>query len=478
MGAVGNLKIKTGLSATENRADVLYKHLRTHRISDSDLATISEGVLMRLPLPPDGWAFYELPDTGRRSVAGVRIRKGRRGVSFVLTSSIKQADETFKNAQFVLGKWKPDGSGMSLIKARDEATARKAQLRSGIDPRVRPAEPTAEEVEAAKPVTLRAAFDLYKTARTGKKKKKPLAATTLAEYTRVVDVSLRQFADLPLQDLGGDPRKLVRHFNDVGESTPAEANTQMRVMRAVWNRAHKVMPAKVPPAPAIWDMNEVLPRNAGFVTREIKSLWQAVNGLELMLARKAAFVLIFLGLREGGLLGMRFDDIDRKEKTLLIRTKGSKVLLLPLSDVILSLLLARTVENDFAGDNPYVFPSLRGPRKSKADDPAAKPGWRHIDNFDFSSIPPSAAYVEQKGEDASTHPHVFRHTYRTMATACGASEIGIRLLMGHSLQGDVSFDYLTADLDWLRREQNRISNYILKAAGQTSTFRFKVDAFR
>ena len=73
---------------------------------------------------------------------------------------------------------------------------------------------------------------------------------------------------------------------------------------------------------------------------------------------------------------------------------------------------------------------------------------------------------------------MFRHTYRTLATAAGASEIAIRLLMGHSLQGDVSFDYLTADLDWLRRAQGSISDYILTAAGMEGNFAFDERAFR
>lgn len=461
----------------QTRAARLVDYLKSHRVSASDLAAISEAVLLRLPHPPDDWPFYELADSGRRSVASIRLRRGRsNGVSFILATSIKQPDGGFKSAQFVLGKWKPDGSGMSLAKARDAAAALKARVRTGIDPRAREPEPTDEEVEAAKPVTLRMAWELYKSARTGKKKK-PLAVSTQAEYKRIVEVALERFVDRPFTDFSGDPRELVRHFNKVAERTPAEANTQMRVLRAVWNRAHKVMPAKVPAAPAIWDMNETVARNAGFVTKEVRGAWQAIEGLDSMLARKAALTLLLLGLREGALLGMQWPDIDASEKTLVVRTKGAKTLLLPLSDLTLSLLLARTAENDFAGDNPFVFPSVRGARRSKASDEVAT-GWRHIDKFDFSSIPPPAAYVAQKQEEARTHPHVFRHSYRTLATSSGASEIAIRLLMGHSLQGDVSFDYLTADLDWLRRAQDGISAYILKAAGQPESFVFGSDIFR
>ena len=68
-------------------------------------------------------------------------------------------------------------------------------------------------------------------------------------------------------------------------------------------------------------------------------------------------------------------------------------------------------------------------------------------------------------------------TYRTLATSAHVSEIAIRLLMGHSLRGDVSFDYLTADLTWLRKAQEEISAYILEAAGLAADFRFAPDTF-
>jgi integrase len=100
-----------------------------------------------------------------------------------------------------------------------------------------------------------------------------------------------------------------------------------------------------------------------------------------------------------------------------------------------------------------------------------------VDKLDFSGMTPPAAYVEQRGEDASVHPHVFRHTYRTLATSAHVSDIAIRLLMGHSLRGDVSFDYLTADLTWLRKAQEEISAYILEAAGVGANFRFTAEAF-
>ncbi|MBN8606452.1 MAG: tyrosine-type recombinase/integrase [Caulobacterales bacterium] len=476
--SAANLAIVPSGRAKPSRAAILAAHLKAHGISAKQLKdSMTESLMARLPAPPDGWQFYELADAGRRSVAGLRLRHGRLpGVSFILSASIKQSDGRFKNAQFVLGKWKPDGSGMGLTKARDEATALKVQLRAGVDPRVKPPEPTPEQLEADKPITLRMAWDMYKAARTGRKKK-PLAASTQDEYTRIIETALATFLDRPLSDFGSDPRELIKHFNSVSERAPGEANTQMRVLRAVWNRAHKVMPDKVPAPPAIWDMNEMEARDAGFVTDEVKRLWQAIDKLENPQARKGAFVFLLTGLREGAVLPMQKPHINHAEKTLFVpRTKG-KTLRLPLSDVAYSLLIAPTPENMLLPENPYLFPSLRGPRKRKGKDLAAGDIHRHIDKLKYDGMVPPEAYVHQRGEDASVHPHVFRHSYRTLATSAHVSEIAIRLLMGHSLRGDVSFDYLTADLTWLRKAQEEISAYILEAAGVGADFRFAPDAF-
>lgn len=466
-------------TAPRTRSEVVSEHLAMHRVSSREVATgMTETLLGRLPPPPEGMPNYELPDTGRRAVSGLRIQRGRKGLAFVFGGSIKQPDGRFKSAEVVLGRWAADGSGMSLKDARAAAAAKKDEFRAGVDPHIKAPEPTPEEAEANKPITLLMAWELYKTARTQpKKKKKPLAATTLSEYTRIIEVALKDFSNATLADLADDPRKLIKHFYDVTERTPAEANTQMRVLRAVWNRAHKTMRSKVPPPPEIFDMNEVEPREAGFVTDEVKRLWEEIAALESPLARKGAFVFLLTGLREGAVLPLQGANINHEEKTLIVKSKA-KILRLPLSDVAYSLLVAWTPENDLRLNNPYLFPSLRGPRRRKGKILAEGDVHRHVDKLDFSGMTPPAAYVQQRGEDASVHPHVFRHTYRTLATSAHVSEIAIRLLMGHSLRGDVSFDYLTADLTWLRKAQEEISAYILEAAGVGADFRFAPDAFR
>jgi hypothetical protein len=146
-------------------------------------------------------------------------------------------------------------------------------------------------------------------------------------------------------------------------------------------------------------------------------------------------------------------------------------------DALLALWLLDVID----AENPYVFASLRGPRPGKRKKPPVEgetiEPWTHIDNIDCSDLPVPGAYVEQRGDKARCHPHAFRHTYRTLATSSNVADVAIRLLMGHSLKGDVSFDYLTADLEWLRAAQNMISRYVLKAAGLPEDYVFPADYF-
>ncbi len=450
-------------------------HLRANKILSRDLdAGLTEALIGRLPPPPSGQANYSLPDRGRRGVPGLRIQRGKSALTFVLGASIKQPDGRYKSVQVTLGRWLPDGSGMSLKAARSAAILKKQEFRAGLDPHAKP-DPSLY-APPADAITLRVAWQLYRDARTQpKKKRKPLAASTLEGYTRLIEVALKDFVDTPLEELAEDPRPLITHFDRTTARTASEANSQMRVLRAVWNRAHKTLPRKVPAPPQIFDMNEVEPRDAAFVTREVKSLWTEITELP-PLSRKGALVFLLTGLREGAVLRLRAEQIDHQEKTVTVVSKG-KTLRLPLSEAAYSLLLAKLPENLALPDNPYIFPSIRGPRPRNGAPITPGSDQLHVDKLDFKRLSPPAAYVDQRSDKARVHPHVFRHTYRTLATSAYVSEIAIRLLMGHSLSGDVSFDYLTADLTWLRKAQEQISGYILATAGLDPDFRFPADYF-
>jgi hypothetical protein len=280
---VTELHPKRGRPAKRSARDEVLDHWVCTGITSRELmAGLTSKLLRRLPKPPPGRAFYELGDSGPNSVGGLRVRVGRlKGIIFSVMADFRPAPSAaFITVRVTLGKWgeREDRGELTLKRARDKTAIIKSELRNGVDHRPKSIRAKEEAAKAARPkdVTLRMAYDHYLKVRTGKKRK-PLSPATAADYKRVIERSLADFADKSLREIADDPRDLIDHFDEVRQTRPAEANTRMRVVRAVWNRAHKVMPAQAPPPPAIFDLNEVEARNAGFVTSEVPALWKAIE---------------------------------------------------------------------------------------------------------------------------------------------------------------------------------------------------------
>ena len=94
---------------------------------------------------------------------------------------------------------------------------------------------------------------------------------------------------------------------------------------------------------------------------------------------------------------------------------------------------------------------------------SARDGWL------FPAASASGHIAEQKEDRAALGKYAndLRQTYRTLAQAAGVAEIDAQLLMNHALPG-VNAGYVTRGklLDHLRQQQERISAFILQAAGK------------
>jgi integrase len=65
-------------------------------------------------------------------------------------------------------------------------------------------------------------------------------------------------------------------------------------------------------------------------------------------------------------------------------------------------------------------------------------------------------------------PHAMRHSFRTTLAELGAAPDQSRLLMGHSMRGDVSRDYITESpllIESLRPITNAVSEHYLRILG-------------
>jgi integrase len=110
--------------------------------------------------------------------------------------------------------------------------------------------------------------------------------------------------------------------------------------------------------------------------------------------------------------------VDLDKKTIHFRvTKGDRPYIVPMSDTLAELLLAYH-EGGEVPPSEWVFPSSAGEVN-------------HI--------------VGVKNDKEGVGPaHRLRHTFRTTLAKLGTSTDQSRMLMGHSMGGDISRGYITA----------------------------------
>ena len=129
---------------------------------------------------------------------------------------------------------------------------------------------------------------------------------------------------------------------------------------------------------------------------------------------------LFTGARKGSLEAMKWTDVDLEKKTIHFRvTKGNRPYIIPMSNT-LAQLLTNYRGCDDVPPSDWIFPS---------------------------NVIEGAHLKDVKNPNEGVGPaHRLRHTFRTTLAQIGATTDQARMLMGHSLGGDVSRGYITAPL--------------------------------
>jgi integrase len=129
---------------------------------------------------------------------------------------------------------------------------------------------------------------------------------------------------------------------------------------------------------------------------------------------------LFTGARKGSLEAMKWSDVDLEKRTLHFRvTKGNRPYAVPISDTLAELLTEYRKRDDVP-PSEWVFPS------------------NAIDGAHLKDV---------KNPNEGVGPaHRLRHTFRTTLAQLGAASDQSRMLMGHSLGGDVNRGYISAPL--------------------------------
>ena len=282
---------------------------------------------------------------------------------------------------------------------------------------------------AGNAVTLAMALDLYF-------QDKQLAEKTRANYRYNADRYLKSWTGRSLQAIGEDRagvRMLQREITK--KHGAATSNQVVRLISAVYRWARK-QDTSLPEAPTTAvEVARIPARNWALSPEELKEWWRCVSGLSAV-KRMWWLAALLTGARAGSIEALRWADIDFDKKTVLFTvTKGDRPYMIPMSDTLAALLCAYR-DGGAVPPSEWLFPS---PTKAGC----------HL--------------VGVKNVVEGVRPaHAMRHTFRTTLAQLGVSTDQSRMLMGHSMGGDVSRNYITAPLviESLRPITNAVSEQL------------------
>ena len=336
--------------------------------------------------------------------------------------------------------------------ARDLAMEKWLQMKEGRNP-------NEERREArVRGTTLAEAFDLYKA---GGEEWSP---KTLVEYEGIYKRYLSHWASRTMQEIGEDRAGVQQLHLSIRDRVAKEgkkrkkdidnpdakpgtyaANRALELLRYVYNRARRQVPALPENPTDNVDFFKRRVRDASLKTEELKPWWDKIHGECSPVKRDYYIAVLLTGGRRNQMAEARWEHVDIDHATWFFpKPKGGKerAYKVPISQYLVDVLKRRKDENeDLVSGSPWVFPSER------------KQG----------------AHLEKPRDDKRglPLPHALRHTYKTHSLIAGIREVESHLLMNHSI-GGANAGYISREVtleDHLRPAQERITAYFLRQFG-------------
>jgi integrase len=390
---------------------------------------LTKTTVERLPIPDKG---YQIHWDEKLAGFGVRVTPGG-AKSFVFQKRING-----KEKRITIGRF----GELTAEQARKEAVKLAGQIATGGDP---VAEKAHKKLEGT---TLRQAFETYMERRT-------LKPQTVFDIGRCMKEVYPDWLDKPMVRV--TPDRVVKRHRDYGENhSEARANLAMRYLRAIFNFAQAEY-ATVDGKPIIegnpvkklsqtksW--HRVERRDTLINAHELGPWFLAVRAVENDTLRDYLTLMVLAGLRRQEAATLKWADVDLTGKTLTVRDpKNRRDHTIPLSDFLFDMLAARKA----GAINDYVFPGggaggyIVEPRKQIA-----------------------------KVADAcgiTFTPHDLRRTFATVAESLDIPAYAIKALLNHKTGGDVTGGYIIVTPERLREPMQKITDYVLKAAGLKPT---------
>jgi integrase len=377
-----------------------------------------KSIIDKIPLTDEGQCLYRDSD-----LTGFGLCVGTRRKTYFVEGRLNNRRVRQAYGQYPL---------MTVEQARSEAMGRLASLMQGINPEA------ANRAKKARDMTLGEAFAAYFEA------KPNLAAPTMDNYQRSRDLYLKDWLKFSLREITRD-LVLAKHRQIGKDHGGITGNNAMRHFRAVYNFVGSLHD-EYPPCPTV-----VLTRTRSWVPQrrrrtlvaahQLPAWWRVVMAEEPH-ARDFLLVALFTGMRRNEIAKLRWEHVDLVGKTLNIpRTKNGDPLELPLSDFLCGVIARR---RELVGQCEYVFP---GPGATK----------HIIETKRFLS-----RVVWNSGVKFTLHD--LRRSFITIAESLDISTYGLKRLLNHRADNDVTAGYIVIGAERLRGPVERIAAQILELA--------------
>ena len=335
--------------------------------------------------------------------------------------------------------------------ARKEAQKLLGKIALGLNPLAK------REHTRLQGVTLTEAFEAFKLARQG------LKARTLYDYGRILQTAFGPWEKRPLLAITKDA--IVRRHREIAQqSGEPYANLAMRVLRSIFNFSIPTYEDGF--GKPLLSENPVLRltqtrawyrqtrRQSVIKIHQLPPWYAAVEALRSGQEGRGdtvadyLLVLLFTGLRRQEAAQLTWDQIDLQDRTLVIPDpKNREPFLLPFSDYVGEIFARRkkAAEIDESVDAKFVFPG-EGPKR-----------------YLIEPKKQTAKVIEASGVRFTLHD--LRRTFITVAESIDVQPYAIKRMVNHTLRGDVTGGYIVANVERLRAPVQRVTDYLLSAAG-------------
>lgn len=161
-----------------------------------------------------------------------------------------------------------------------------------------------------------------------------------------------------------------------------------------------------------------------------------------LLYRVFFLALYALSLRFSECTGLKWDDLDESNRIIVVRGKGGKQRLLPVSEWLI-----------------YAFNAIR-PETPEGERPSGLIFRSRITGGKIVNVTNAINRARRKaGITKHVHPHLLRHTLATHFLGWNINIKVVQEWLGHSREDTTANIYMHAELDHLRRAQEALDNH-------------------